>query len=224
MTSRRTTKRATRSGLAIYYAFTPPRHRDPVSDPDGDARRSCHGPDAETQLAAARAAARDRSISSRRSRRSIGRLVAASTSTVDFADGEAIVRQGQPGDSMFVVCIGPRRRADRRPAHADRGDRAGGIFRRDVAADRRAADRHRRRRRRRGRTRDRAPTSSVSWRELSPGAVEQVGLSPPPRAARSSKARAPRLRQLPSSRRPPRSSPDAQVPHGITKNPPFFAE
>jgi small-conductance mechanosensitive channel len=33
-------------------------------------------------------------------------LIAASTSSVAFADGEAIVRQGQPGDSMYVVCSG----------------------------------------------------------------------------------------------------------------------
>ena len=34
------------------------------------------------------------------------RLIAASTTTVQFADGEAIVRQGTAGDSMFIVCSG----------------------------------------------------------------------------------------------------------------------
>ena len=34
------------------------------------------------------------------------RMIAASTTTLQFADGEAIVRQGTPGDSMFVVCSG----------------------------------------------------------------------------------------------------------------------
>ncbi len=34
------------------------------------------------------------------------KLIAAATSTLAFTDGEAIVRQGQPGDSMYVVCSG----------------------------------------------------------------------------------------------------------------------
>lgn len=34
------------------------------------------------------------------------KMVAAATSAVAFADGEAIVRQGQPGDSMYIVCSG----------------------------------------------------------------------------------------------------------------------
>ena len=34
------------------------------------------------------------------------KMIAASTTTLQFADGEAIVRQGTPGDSMFIVCSG----------------------------------------------------------------------------------------------------------------------
>jgi small-conductance mechanosensitive channel/CRP-like cAMP-binding protein len=34
------------------------------------------------------------------------RLVAASTRTVEYADGEAMVRQGESGDSMYIVCSG----------------------------------------------------------------------------------------------------------------------
>jgi CRP-like cAMP-binding protein len=34
------------------------------------------------------------------------RLIAASTTTLEFADGEAIVRQGAAGESMYILCSG----------------------------------------------------------------------------------------------------------------------
>jgi small-conductance mechanosensitive channel/CRP-like cAMP-binding protein len=34
------------------------------------------------------------------------RVIAAATSTATFGDGEVIVREGQPGESMYVVCSG----------------------------------------------------------------------------------------------------------------------
>jgi small-conductance mechanosensitive channel len=34
------------------------------------------------------------------------RMIAASMTSLEFGDGEAIVRQGAPGDSMFIVCSG----------------------------------------------------------------------------------------------------------------------
>ena len=82
-----------RRGIEIPYPIQMEMHKEPTA------------PDAETQLTA-----REKMIASVDLLASLApehrTLIAASTTAVDFADGEAIVRQGQPGDSMYVVSSG----------------------------------------------------------------------------------------------------------------------
>ena len=59
-----------------------------------------------------------------------------------FAAGEAIVRQGAEGSSMFVVLRGAVDRRAGAVGPASGRDRRGRVLRRDVDADRRSADGH----------------------------------------------------------------------------------
>ena len=87
-------------------------------------------------------------------------MLAHTARPLTFGPLERIIVQGQEGDSLFVVVDGrgrgdaaPRRRPRGQPRAAPVADRAG----RDVAADRRAAQRDRARGRGRARVRDRPP-------------------------------------------------------------------
>jgi len=89
---------------AIYYAFR--RHNIEIPYPmQVEMSREVPATDHEAQIAE-----RERLISGVDLLSSLSAehrtLIAASTTTMAFADGEAIVRQGTPGESMFVVCSG----------------------------------------------------------------------------------------------------------------------
>ena len=89
---------------AIYYAFR--RRNIEIPYPiQMEMSREVPATDARTQIAA-----REQLISGVDLLSSLSAehrtMIAASTTTLEFADGEAIVRQGTPGESMFVVCSG----------------------------------------------------------------------------------------------------------------------
>ena len=116
-------------------------------------------------------------ICSRRCRRSCGARSRASAPLAVYGSGEAIVRQGEAGQSMFVVCSGSVERRARADAPGNRAHRARRVFRRDVAADRRAAIGDRPRRRRRDRSSRSAPISSARLAAEHPQAIEQIGIA-----------------------------------------------
>ena len=118
------------------------------------------------------------------------REIAESSATRIYGNGEAIVRQGQPGESMFVVGIGPRGRGAGARSPRGRDDRARRLLRRDVAADRRAADRDRRRARRHRGARDRRrPLPAARRGEPASGRADRCRGRHPPHGARSNPQR-----------------------------------
>ncbi len=67
------------------------------------------------------------------------RDIAAASAIRVFGPGEVIVRQNDPGQSMFIVCSGAVSGGARAGSAGGRRHRGGRLLRRDVAADRRRA-------------------------------------------------------------------------------------
>ena len=117
------------------------------------------------------------SICSRRCRRSSGTRSRSSAPMAVYGSGETIVRQGEDGQSMFVVLSGTVSVVLRAVARGGRAHRARRLLRRDVAADRRAALGHGARGRRRRRRRDRRRSVPPPRARAHPEAIEKIGMA-----------------------------------------------
>ena len=126
---------------AIYYAFS--RHGIEIPWPIevGYQREWPEPDDAAKQRQREADPGSRRPVRAPRPRHS-GSEIASSTAMRTYGNGEPIVRQGDAGDSMFVVASGQVEVVIEPERHRVAGIDAGRLLRRDVAAFRCAADRH----------------------------------------------------------------------------------